>query len=115
LLEPQIAIVRPKMVLCLGSASFNAVWRAIIDERSGVFGKRDRKWMPLASAWCIEDPFHTEHFGVPVFGVAHPGANGTRASGGAQVTTPTWQALGEFFRSIRQCELYHSALVYGDC
>ena len=82
---PQIAIVRPKMVLCLGSASFNAVRRAIIDERSGVFGKRDRKWMPLASAWCIEDPFHTEHFGIPVFGVAHPGANGharkRRASG----------------------------------
>ena len=55
--------------------------------------------MPLANAWCIEDPFHTEYFGIPVFGVVHPGANGTRASGGAQVTTPRWHALGEFFRS----------------
>jgi uracil-DNA glycosylase len=94
----QIEIVRPKMVLCLGSASFNAVRRAIVDARARE--KSERKWMPLADAWRFEHPLHTEHLGIPVFGVAHPGANGTRASGGPMVTTPRWHALGEFFRSI---------------
>jgi restriction system protein len=99
---PQIATVRPKMVLCLGSASFNAVRRAIINNGSEPFGKTNRKWMPLADAWRIEEPYHTEYLGIPVFGVAHPGGNGTRASGGPRVTTPRWQALGTFFRSIRE-------------
>jgi hypothetical protein len=56
--------------------------------------------MPLANAWRFEHPLHTDHVGIPVFGVAHPGANGTRASGGPRVTTPRWRALGEFFRAI---------------
>jgi hypothetical protein len=90
------------MVLCLGSASFNAVRRAIINNGSEPWGKTNRKWMPLADAWRIEEPYHTEYLGIPVFGVAHPGANGTRASGGPEVTTPRWQALGTFFRSIRE-------------
>ena len=96
---PQIAIVRPKIVLCLGSATFNAVRRAITNNGSEPLGKAKRKWMPLADAWRIEKPYHTEHLGIPVFGVAHPGANGTRASGGPGVTTPRWQALGSFFRA----------------
>lgn len=96
---PQIEIVRPKMVLCLGSASFNAVRCAIINTRAS---KRiDRKWMPLANSWRLEHPLHTEHLRIPVFGVAHPGANGTRASGGPQVTTPRWRALGEVFAGFR--------------
>jgi len=98
---PQIAIVRPKMVLCLGSASFNAVRRAIRNIGSEPAGKANRKWMPLADAWRIEGPYHTEYLGIPVFGVAHPGANGTRASGGPGVTTPRWQALGNFFMTVR--------------
>jgi hypothetical protein len=56
---------------------------------------------PLADAWRIEKPYHTEYLGIPVFGVAHPGANGTRASGGPGVTTPRWQALGNFFKAVR--------------
>jgi restriction system protein len=98
---PQIAIVRPKMVVCLGSASFNAVRRAIITNGSERPGNTKLKRMPLADAWRIEEPYHTEYLGIPVFGVAHPGANGTRASGGPEVTTPRWHTLGNFFRAIR--------------
>jgi uracil-DNA glycosylase len=96
---PQIAIVRPKMVLCLGSATFNAIRRAI-SEGHVSSTKGDRTWMPLDSAWRVEEPFHTEYLGIPVLGASHPGGNGTRASGGPMVTTPRWQALGAFFRSI---------------
>ena len=98
---PQIAIVRPKMVVCLGSASFNAVRHAIAHYSSEQLGKTKLKWMPLAHAWRTEEPHHTEYLGIPVFGVAHPGANGTRGSGGPEVTTPRWQALGSFFRAAR--------------
>jgi hypothetical protein len=98
---PQIAIVRPKMVLCLGSASFNAVRHAIANYGPKPLGDTKPKWMPLADAWRIEEPYHTEYLGIPVFGVAHPGANGTRASGGPAVTTPRWHALGSFFRVAR--------------
>jgi hypothetical protein len=106
---PQIAIVRPKIVLCLGSASFNAVRRAIADNRSEPLSNTRRKWIPLAEAWRIEDPYHTEYLGIPVFGVAHPGANGTRASGGPRVTTPRWQALGNLFRVVRNGQHADSA------
>jgi restriction system protein len=43
---PQIAIVRPKIVLCLGSATFNAVRRVITNNGSEPLGKAKRKWIP---------------------------------------------------------------------
>jgi len=96
---PQIEIVRPKLVLCLGSASFNAVRRAIKGNGSDPLPTIHRKWMPLVDAWKIDKPHHTEYLGIPIFGVAHPGASGSRASGGPRMTIPRWQTLGEFFRS----------------
>ena len=60
---PQIEIVKPKMVICLGSAPFNAIRRTANLQR-----------MALSEAFKVTTPFHTMHAGVPIFGVAHPGA-----------------------------------------
>lgn len=99
---PQIEIVRPKMVICLGSASFNAVRRAILEQGSGNAFRPNRRWMRLADAWQVLDPHHTSYCGIPIFGVAHPGGTGTRASGGDKVTAPRLAALADFFMKIRQ-------------
>src|SRR5207244_4061604 len=71
----QIDIVRPKMVVCLGSAPFNAIRRALNND-----GR-----INLSRAFRVESPFHTDFEGIPIFGVAHPGGIGTRAVGGEAV------------------------------
>ncbi|MGJ4893357.1 hypothetical protein ACQR1Y_34595 [Bradyrhizobium sp. HKCCYLRH3099] len=88
---PQIDIVRPKMVICLGSAPFNAI-------RSST---NNGKWMPMKNAYMVEAPFHTELTGVPIFGVIHVGGQATAFAGGKAKLEPRWQALGAHFRSIR--------------
>lgn len=97
---PQIGIVRPKMVLCLGSRTFNAVRRAILEHRGAAWAPGDRRWIRLAESWCIADPFHTDYEGIPVFGIAHPGGLGTWASGGPKTTEPRLEALGAFFARL---------------
>ncbi|MEY9741220.1 hypothetical protein ABIF65_000594 [Bradyrhizobium japonicum] len=87
---PQIKIVRPKMVLCLGSAPFNALRRAC----------NLRGWMNLERSFQVGTPFHTEVCGVPVFAVAHPGGTGTRAVGGWDKAEPRWKSLGHYFQLL---------------
>jgi uracil-DNA glycosylase len=99
---PQIAIVRPKMVLCLGSGTFNAVRRAVLEQDANAPSAAVRKRLRLSESWQIATPYHTEFLGIPIFAIAHPGGNGTRASGGEKVTGPRLQALGAFFAKIRQ-------------
>jgi restriction system protein len=94
---PQIGIVRPKMVLCLGSRTFNAVRRAILQRSGDALPPGGRRWIRLAESWRIADPFHTDYEGIPVFGIAHPGGQGTRASGGPKTTEPRLEALAAFF------------------
>lgn len=85
----QIEIVRPKMVLCLGSAPFNAIRKA----------KGQRGRLNLTKAFQVEMPPHTEFLGIPIFAVAHPGGTGTRAVGGWVNAEPRWAALGAYFQS----------------
>ncbi|MGJ4960177.1 hypothetical protein ACQR1H_31390 [Bradyrhizobium sp. HKCCYLRH2015] len=87
---PQIEIVRPKMVICLGSDPFNALRYALNK------GKR----IPMERAYMVETPFHTEFAGIPIFGVVHVGGQATAFAGGKAVLRPRWQALGAYFRSI---------------
>jgi uracil-DNA glycosylase len=87
---PQIDIVSPKMVICLGSAPFNAIRRAVGINR-----------MSLSGAFQVTSPLHTSYNGVPIFGVAHPGGTGIRAVGGKKVAFERWKDLGEYFHSIR--------------
>jgi hypothetical protein len=86
---PQIEIVAPKMVICLGSAPFNAIRRI-----------KKLQPMPLSGAFKVTNPFHTEHEGIPIFGVAHPGALGNAAAGGTKVTNTRWEYLGDYFKRI---------------
>lgn len=99
---PQIEIVRPQMVICLGSASFNAVRRAVLEQQNLGVGTPDRRWMRLSDSWKVLNPHHTSFLDVPIFGVAHPGGTGTRASGGEKVTAPRLAALASFFATIRR-------------
>jgi uracil-DNA glycosylase len=87
---PQIAIVCPRMVICLGSAPFNAIRRTLNLER-----------MNLSEAFQITSPLHTSYKGVPVFGVAHPGGTGSRAVGGKKVAFPRSEHLAQYFHTIR--------------
>jgi uracil-DNA glycosylase len=96
---PQIKIVRPKMVLCLGSAPFNALRRAC----------NFRGWLNLEKSCQVETPFHTEVCGVPVFAVAHPGGTGTRAVGGWEKAEPRWKSVGDYFQALRaRARISHS-------
>jgi hypothetical protein len=88
---PQIEIVRPKMVVCLGSNAFNAIRYAL----------NKRAWIPMERAYMVETPFHTELAGIPIFGVVHVGGRATAFAGGKDELEPRWQALGAYFQSIR--------------
>jgi len=87
---PQIKIVRPKMVICLGAAPFKAIRRAL----------NKREQIRMERAYMVETPFHTEIAGIPIFGVVHVGGEATAYAGGKAALRPRWQALGTYFRSI---------------
>jgi len=85
-LLPQIEIIRPQLVVCLGLAVYNGIRRS--SKRNVV--------RPLAAA--INSPFDLDCSQVAA--VAHTGARGINNRGRAQIDKD-WDALGRLLRSFK--------------
>jgi uracil-DNA glycosylase len=79
---PQLRIVRPKMVLCLGSRTFNAVRYAL-----------GMPAMKLNAACGLEPHTVDDQTGTEIYGVPHTGGLGFATCGGMSNILPMWQAL----------------------
>ncbi|WP_213771971.1 hypothetical protein [Bradyrhizobium sp. dw_78] len=85
---PQIEIIRPRMVLCLGQTTFNAVQRA--------FGQRLSKLSEVSLPNA-----HIEHEnGAEIYGVPHTGSWGTKNAGGPDKVHAIWARLGMRFAEL---------------
>jgi restriction system protein len=85
---PEIEIVRPRMVLCLGARTFNAIQRAL-DHRPS---KLNEASLPTA---------HTKlQNGVEIYGVPHTGSWGTKNAGGKVNVDAIWARLASRFAEL---------------
>jgi restriction system protein len=82
---PQIEIVRPKMIICLGAKTLNSVRKAI--------GKPPIK----VSNGHIE---FAEYEGAKIFGTYHAGGMGTANAGGKQNAEQIWKLLAQEYKKI---------------
>jgi hypothetical protein len=67
----------PAAFFCSGVRSPGAPTFSAGASACSVHGANQPEMDALAEATRIEEPYHTEYLGIPVFGVAHPGGNGT--------------------------------------
>lgn len=81
-LLPQIEIVRPRMAICLGQATFNSVRRAL-------------RVPPLSLNEAGQPSGHTTYFGSEIYGSPHLGARGTANAGGLNNVARLWQAFAD--------------------
>jgi len=86
-LLPQIRIVKPRMVVCLGKATLNAVRRAA-----------GHAHIDLSQAQGREDAAHVDESAI--YGVNHPGAWGTRNAGGYHNLERQWRSLEKIYRYL---------------
>jgi len=84
---PEIEIVRPRMVICLGPPAFNAVRRAA--------DLPDMDWTEAK----MPGP-HTIIFQAEVYGVGHP----SMYVGGKSAVKETWARLGDRLSELRRVE-----------
>ncbi|SDS61733.1 hypothetical protein [Bradyrhizobium canariense] len=85
---PQIEIVQPRMVLCLGKGTFNAIQLALGHPLS----KLSEASLPNA---------HTQHQnGAEIYGVPHTGSWGTRNAGGIDNMHTIWARLANRFAEL---------------
>ncbi len=84
---PQIKIISPKIVICLGNLTFNSIRRA--------FGLKGRL--------ALTTPLDKLSFSIDkslIVGSIHVGAEGTRAIGGKAALENNWEKLSMFYNSI---------------
>jgi uracil-DNA glycosylase len=81
---PQVRIVRPKMVLCLGIRTFNAVRYAL-----------KTPTMKLSAAYSAEPHTVDDDTRAEVYGVPHTGGLGFASCGGMSNIRPIWQDLAD--------------------
>jgi restriction system protein len=84
---PQINIVKPKLVIALGLATFDALRQTAIGSNIG----------RLKDA--IANPF--DHDGVRVWCQAHTGSRGTVNAGGDAVVNANWKTMAVWFHQPR--------------
>lgn len=91
---PMIDIIRPKIVVCLGSKTFNALLAADCQAR--------KPWGPYLTALQNSSATSVDEIcGVPVVGVSHTGSLGTanaKRTGGAGAQ---WQSVARLLHSLR--------------
>jgi hypothetical protein len=90
----EIEIVSPRMAICLGRATFEAVRRAV--------GLAPIEWI---EAW-VPGP-HTPFGSVEIYGVPHPAARypvyrGTKLEGEEAVVVHIWRRLGKHLKNMAQ-------------
>ena len=84
---PEISIVRPKIVICLGSAVYKVLSKSILGT------ERHLKT-------SVDYPFSYDN--ALIFGTYHPGGLGTAAAGGAEAVELHWQKIHDFYETSKQ-------------
>jgi hypothetical protein len=92
---PQIAIVNPIMVICLGIGTFSAV-RFALSERE----ESERRSKPLTWDEYERLPAETMCGNATIYAVTHLGAKGK--IGRKERITPEWESLANRFRNFRR-------------
>jgi uracil-DNA glycosylase len=81
---PQIEIVQPRMVLCLGKQTFVAVQCALC--------------RPLSK---LREALLPHESGAEIYGVPHTGSWGTKNAGGIKNVDAIWARLADRFAGLR--------------
>jgi restriction system protein len=92
---PEIAIVKPKIVICLGSQVFKVLSKVITGTEANFLTCFDNHIIDKNSDAHIID----ENSGAYLLGSYHPGGLGTKAAGGKENVKKHWEKIGEFYRS----------------
>lgn len=83
---PQIRIVRPRLVICLGAATINAIRRML-------------KMRPVSLAQARREPVSID--GIPVYGLSHTGGLGVANAGGLEGIDAQWSTLAEAYKALQ--------------
>lgn len=82
LFEDLVAAVKPKMIICLGKLTYEAVCGSVAHG----FLERIKKGMPFKSHFYRNES-------IPVYGVPHCGARGLNNAGGKAVVFQVWNTI----------------------
>jgi restriction system protein len=85
---PEMEIVAPKMAICLGQSTFDAIRRSLHEERRSFADA-------CAPEHCIN------HRGTEIYGVPHPGSWGIRNAGGMERVHERWRILAKRLMELR--------------
>jgi restriction system protein len=85
-LVPQIEIVKPKMIICLGAETYNALRK-----------ENGYPELKVGSGQEIAMPF----MGADVYGVNHTGGHGTKNAGGKESARKQWQILAGHYQRLK--------------
>ena len=88
---PQIEIVRPRMVICLGSAVFNAIRQSL-----GMPRLKAASQVPEDSS----RPGPTVIDGIEIYGAPHPGGLGVAVAGGMDEVHRLWSRLAARWKAL---------------
>jgi uracil-DNA glycosylase len=91
---PQIAIIRPRMAIWLGIATFNAIWAAFCEEDGGVSKVRTLSWADYEN-----QPSAIKYYRTEIYAVTHPGNYG-RVRRAARIE-PEWKRLAERLQELQ--------------
>ncbi|MET4386409.1 uracil-DNA glycosylase family 4 [Bradyrhizobium sp. F1.4.3] len=78
---PQIEIISPRIVVCLGKSAYEAICRSL-NEECRLFKQA------FQPEHCIN------HRGIEIYGLPHPGSWGIRNGGGIEAVHKKWWILG---------------------
>ena len=84
-LIPQIKIINPKIVVCLGAQTFNGLRKAL-----------GHQIVKINSGHINSISLNTSS----IYGVFHPGGLGTAGAGGKEVAIKQWEYLANLFKKI---------------
>jgi hypothetical protein len=84
-LLPQIKIIQPRMIICLGSQVYNGL-------------RRTMGMKPISIKKGHEEEF--DHCGIKLYGAFHPGGLGTANAGGKDAALEQWLILSEKYKNL---------------
>jgi len=85
-LLPQIDIVNPKMIICLGAETYNAV-------------RRENSYSEIKVSSGQETAM--PYMGADVYGANHTGGHGTKNAGGKESAQKQWQILAGHYQRLK--------------
>ena len=83
---PQIDIISPKLVICLGASTYNSLRRSLGEK-------------PVKLAKGLEEPA-IRRGNSKIYGVSHTGGRGVSNAGGMGAVRSQWETLSKIYKSL---------------